>query len=80
MNKNIKRSIIRLLMVVVFIFANYILKSIADMLIDDEVILKIVYFGILFSTTLNLGASIWVYEMYEKFVSEEMLNKDDENI
>jgi len=53
---------------------------VADMLIDNEVILKIVYFGILFSTALNLGASIWVYEMYEKFVSEEMLNRDDENI
>ena len=79
MNKNMRKAIARLLMVVVFIFANYILKSIADMLIDNEVILKAVYFVILLSTTLNLGASIWVYEMYEKFVSEEMLNEDSEN-
>lgn len=80
MNKDMKRAIVRLLMVVVFIFANYILKSIADMLIDNEVILKTVYFGILLSTTLNLGASIWVYEMHEKFVSEEMANEDNGSI
>lgn len=80
MNKDMKRAIVRLLMVVVFIFANYILKSIAEMLIDNEVVLKIVYFGILLSTTLNLGASIWVYEMYEKFMLEEMANEDNESI